>query len=104
MERPEAKIQEAIIKFLRNKEWWCRHLHGNTYQTGFPDLFCTHAKYGHRFVEVKNPLAYRFTAAQMEVFPQICANGSGVWVMVAATEDEYLKLFKSPNWYAYLKL
>jgi len=104
MARPEAIIQEAIIQLLRNKSWLVKPTHGNMFQCGFPDLFCTHAKYGHRWVEVKNPSAYHFTPAQLEWFPQFCANGSRVWVLVAATEAEYDKLFKPANWTHYLSI
>ena len=101
---PEAKIQSDIITFLRDREWFVRHLHGNAYQSGFPDLWCCHVRYGHRWVEVKLPgmIGSRFTAAQLEVFPKLCANGSGVWVITGATESEYKKLWKKSNWWAYL--
>lgn len=78
--------------------------HGNMYQSGFPDLFACHKLYGARWIEVKNPKSYKFTPAQLRYFPQICANGSGVWVLVAGTLEEYKKLFKRPNWHRYLKL
>lgn len=98
---PEAIIQAEIIAFLRAKEWYVRETHGNVYQNGFPDLFCCHRKYGHKWVEVKNPEAFSFTAAQLSEFPLLCANGSGVWILVAATESEYNKLFTECNWLFY---
>jgi len=101
---PEHKIQEAIIAFLRTREWLVRSTHGNMYQCGFPDLFCTHSRYGHRWVEVKNPEHYVFTPAQLQFFPMLCAHGSGVWIMVAASDLEYQKLFKTANWYQYLEI
>jgi hypothetical protein len=101
---PEAKIQGDIIDFLRIREWFVKPTIGNAFQYGFPDLFCTHFRYGHRWVEVKNPAKYAFTPAQLETFPKLCAHGSGVWVMVAATEYEYKKLFAPANWYAYLSI
>ena len=75
--------------------------HGNMYQQGFPDLFACNSRYGHRWIEVKNPKAYKFTPAQVHSFPKMCANGSGVWVLVAATEEEYMKLFEPFNWWQY---
>lgn len=101
---PEAIIQQNIITMLRQRGWYVKPTHGNTFQAGVPDLFCCHKDYGHRWVEVKNPRAYCFTKAQQIEFPLICKNGSGVWVLVAATETEYKKLFDKPNWYKYLKL
>jgi len=101
---PEAKIQKSILEMLRIRGWFVKETHGNMYQCGFPDLFACHSKYGQRWIEVKNPLAYHFTGAQLEDFPKICAHGSGVWILVAATDEEYEKLFKAPNWYQYLSV
>lgn len=74
------------------------------FQQGFPDLYITHRSYGTRWVEVKNLKAYAFTPAQLKTFPLMVAHGSGVWVMVAATEEEYQKLFKPCNWWHYLQI
>lgn len=101
-EGPEAKIQAAVIQFMVLRGWYCKETHGNMYQSGFPDLFCCHKRYGQRWVEIKNPSHYVFTPAQLDTFPQLCANGSGVWIMVEAVETEYEKLFGPPNWYTYL--
>lgn len=100
--RPEAIVQANLIKLLRYKGWFVKETHGNMFQSGFPDLFCCHSRYGQRWVEVKLPKGSKFTAAQLEDFPKICANGSGVWVLIAATEHEYCKLFDKYNWYLYL--
>lgn len=102
--RPEAIVQDAITAMLRVKGWFVKPTHGNMFQSGFPDLFCTHTRYGQRWVEVKLPVGSKFTAAQLEDFPKICANGSGVWILIAATEHEYGKLFEKPNWYLYLDI
>lgn len=103
-EGPEAKIQDEIVKLLRYKGWYVKITHGNMFQSGFPDLFCCHSRYGQRWIEVKLPdmKGSHFTPAQLEDFPKICANGSGVWVLTAATEYEYEKLFQPPNWYQYI--
>ena len=102
--RPEKKIQKAIIKMLRIKGWFVKETHGSVYQSGFPDLFASHSRYGQRWIEVKNPKAYKFTQSQLEDFPKFCANGSGVWILISASESEYAKLFKKFNWWTYLKL
>jgi hypothetical protein len=101
---PEGKIQEEIIIMLRAKEWFVKPTHGNMYQSGFPDLFACHARYVQRWIEFKNSKAYYFTNEQVEDFPRLCANGSGVWILVEASETEYDKLFKSPNWFMYLSI
>lgn len=101
---PERKIQDAVIKMLRVKGWYVMQTHGNMYQCGFPDLFACHSKYGQRWIEIKKPnmVGSKFTPAQLEHFPKLVANGSGVWILVAATETEYEKLFSRPNWWSYL--
>ena len=101
---PEAKVQNAIIDYLRIRGWLVKVVHGNMWQSGFPDLFCCHSTYGQRWVEVKLPgmKGSKFTAAQLEDFPKFCANGSGVWILTAASKREYEKLFNKPNWYHYL--
>jgi hypothetical protein len=76
--------------------------HGNIYQYGFPDLYIAHRSYGVRWIEIKNPDGYRFTGAQLEFFHQLASAGVGVWVLTAATEDEYKKLFSPANWHYFL--
>lgn len=98
----EHEIQEAICTMLRSKQWLVMVTHGNMYQHGFPDLYCCHRSYGQRWVEVKKPVGYVFTPAQLEYFQLICANGGGVWILTAATETEYAKLFDKPNWSRFL--
>jgi hypothetical protein len=101
---PEAKIQEAIVKMLRSREWFVKETHGNLYSSGFPDIYACHHDYRARWIEVKNPLAYCFTSAQLRDFPRFSASGSGIWILTAATEFEYEKLFGPENWFAFLKL
>jgi hypothetical protein len=101
---PEHKIQDDIIDMLRVKGWFVKVTNGNQFQSGFPDLFACHSRYGQRWIEVKLPNmeGSKFTDAQLEDFPKLCANGSGVWVLTAATDAEYQKLFKRFNWWEYL--
>lgn len=101
---PEAEIQEAIIAFLKLRGWFVKETHGNMFQSGFPDLFATHAKYGSRWIEVKNPGKYSFTNAQLVDFPLFCMNGTGIWILTAANEAEYKKLFQPYNWHFYLTI
>jgi hypothetical protein len=104
--RPEAKVQDAIESMLKIKDWYIKRTHGNIYQSGFADIFACHHVYGQRWIEVKLPgmKGSKFTPAQLESFPKFCAHGSGVWVLTAATEEEYAKLFKAPNWWQYLDI
>ncbi len=101
---PEKDIRTDIIEGLTLLGWYCLITHGNLYQSGFPDVYACHHRYGARWIEVKNPKKYSFTPAQLEVFPKLAAHGVGVWVLVAATEAEFDKLFKPANWYTYLSI
>ena len=74
------------------------------YQSGFPDLYAYNRRYGARWIEVKNPIAYSFTPAQIDTFPDFAAHGIGVWILTAANEFEYKKLFGPPNWHTFLSI
>jgi hypothetical protein len=102
--KPEAKIQNDIIKYLRARDWFVRPTHGCAYQAGFPDLFAAKRRYGPRWIEVKNKTGYRFTEAQLRTFPQFSKNNVGVWVLNEATDLSYDKLFKPPNWAQFLQV
>lgn len=101
--RPEAIVQDTVIKMLRNYGWYVKVTNGNQFQSGFPDLFATHHRYGARWIEIKLPnmKGSHFTSAQLEDFPKLCANGSGVWVLTGDSDEEYQKLFKKFNWWQY---
>lgn len=81
-------------------------VHGSMLQSGFPDLFATHVNYGPRWIEVKLPdmKGSHFTGAQLREFPKFVKAGSPIWILTAATEMEYRKLFKPSNWLEYLML
>lgn len=106
---PEAQIQEKIVSFLQLRGWVVMPTHGNMYQQGFPDLYALHHQHGAKWIEVKNPKSYSFTPAQRKYFPIISQalemgpdHRQGIWILTAATEDEYKKLFGPQNWFVYL--
>jgi len=101
--RPEDIIQDAFTEYLERRKWSVKSTHGNAFQWGFPDLYCCHISYGSRWVECKCPISYSFTRAQLEYFPELNSHGVGVWVITAATEYEYKKLFQPQNWWHYVK-
>lgn len=96
---PEAVIRDEIKDALESAGWLVKITHGNMWQSGFPDLFCAHMNHGIRWVEVKNPLAFSFTAAQQIDFPKFKAAGVGIWILMGAGADELLKLHKPANWW-----
>lgn len=101
---PERIIQDALVIYLRGREWLIKETHGNLYQSGFPDLFCYHRNYGMRWVEVKNPDKFSFTPAQLRDFPQFSAVQCGIWILTGANEEQYKKLFLPPNWYQFFAM
>lgn len=101
---PESKIQQGIIEKLRGADWLVVVTHGNEFQKGLPDLFCAHRMYATRWIEVKNTENYRFTDAQLKLFPEMMAKGVGVWVLQGSTPAELQKLFQPPNWYQFLNV
>lgn len=103
---PEAKIRAEIVIFLTHRGWYVKITHGSAYQSGFPDLYCTHKKYGIRWVEVKLPnmIGSRWTDAQREEFPNLSSNGTPIWILTGANEQEYKKLFQPENWLEYYLL
>lgn len=100
----ESNIQAKVIAMLRSKEWFVKNMHGNHFQSGVPDLYACHTSYGARWIEVKHPTRGRFTSAQLVEFPKFCAHGAGIWVLTAATEDQYKLLFKRYNYFMFLDI
>ena len=102
-EGPERKIQSALLEYLEVRDWTVEVMHGNAFQRGIPDLYLFHRKWGQRWVDVKNPERYSFTTAQKIKWPRWEKAGIGIWILTAATQEEYDKLFDLPNWRQYWK-
>lgn len=99
---PEKELQEKIVAYLRARDWAVITTHGNEYQYGLPDLYCAHYTRGVRWIEVKHPVHYKFTPAQLEVFPLLQSKGVGIWIFCYCDDYEYEKLQQPPNWYTFL--
>jgi len=91
-----------MIDFLKVRDWGVKETHGNMYQSGLPDLYIYHHRYGSRWLEMKMPDKYKFTAAQLITFPEFSAKNVGIWILTAATEYEYRKLMGPANWHMFL--
>lgn len=100
---PEWFIQRDLIRYLRDRGWMVEPTNGNKYQTGFPDLLCKHRDHATRWIDCKQPKKYAFTNAQKLKWPVWDAHGIGIWILTAATQAEYDKLFEPPNWMSYWK-
>ena len=99
----ELEIQRELVKFLRAREWYVERMLANAFQTGIPDLYCYHRKSGERWVEVKRPKDYSFTKRQRQKWPQWEKAGIGIWILTAATQEQYDLLFKAPNFREFWK-
>lgn len=100
---PEWYIRRDIRTMLIARGWHVEIMHGSAFQTGIPDLYCFKREWGERWVDAKNPEKYNFTKAQKFKWPIWSRVGIGIWILVAATQEEYDKLFKPPNWHSYVK-
>ncbi|MEN6367659.1 MAG: hypothetical protein ABFC88_12665 [Thermoguttaceae bacterium] len=100
---PEWYIQRDLIAFLKARGWRVERTHGNLYQTGFPDLYVMHKKWGTRWIDCKQPKKYSFTKAQRIKWPLWEEMGVPIWILTAATQEEYDKLIGPPNWRHYWK-
>jgi Holliday junction resolvase len=100
---PEWHIQQDLIRYLRARGWHVERLIGNAYQSGLPDLFIAHPKWGVRLIDVKNPKRYGFTKAQKQKWPILEKYGVGIWILTAANQEQYDLLFKKPNWREFIK-
>jgi hypothetical protein len=101
---PEYFIQQDLIKYLEARGWLVERMIGNAFQTGIPDLYCHHPKWGYRWIDVKRPgKNYSFTKAQKLKWPQWESFRVGIWILTAANQEAYDKLFGPPNWRDYWK-
>jgi hypothetical protein len=95
---PEWYIQNKLKDFLRAREWLVEQTHGNLYQKGFPDLYVKHKRHGHRWIDCKQPKKFSLTRDQRLKWPIWHDYGIGIWILTAADQSEYDKLFAPPNW------
>lgn len=100
---PEWHIQQDLIEFLKARGWLVERLIGNAFQTGIPDLYAHHPKWGARWIDAKVDGHYSFTKAQKRKWPEWEKHGVGIWILTGADQDNYDKLFKAPNWRDYWK-
>lgn len=100
---PEWHIQQDLVRFLKTRGWLVERLIGNAFQTGIPDLYCHHPKWGGRWIDVKQPDRYSLTKAQRRKWPEWERFGVGVWILTGAAQEQYDLLFQAPNWRAFWK-
>jgi hypothetical protein len=94
----ELQIQRDLVEFLGIRGWHVERMLADAYQNGIPDLYCFHRKWGERWVEVKRPEGYTLTLRQRQKWPEWVKAGIGIWILTAATQEQYDLLFGPPNW------
>ncbi len=99
----ELHIQHELAKFLRARGWLVERMLADAYQNGIPDFYIHHPRWGSRWVEVKRPDNYSFTKAQRRKWPEWQKFGVPIWILTAATEEQYGLLFGPPNWLDFWK-
>jgi len=99
----EYFIQRDLIVYLEARGWLVERIVGNIYQSGLPDLYCFHPKWGSRWIDVKVAGHYSFTKAQKRKWPIWSHYGLGVWILTGADQENYDKLFAPPNLMDYWK-
>lgn len=99
--QPEKKIELAFRALLKSKGWWTKKTHGNAFQSGFPDIFCSHLDYGYRWIEFKTPTG-NLSPLQLKEFGDMARHGVRIWIITESSEEAYKKLFAAPNFYSYL--
>ena len=100
----EKRIRDKEIRpMLTGLGWLVEVTHGSQYMKGFPDLYLRQIRFGIRWVDVKVEGRYEYTRAQRDKWPRWHLSGSGVWILTGATQDQYERLFKPPNWQDYWK-
>ncbi len=100
----EAIIQNAIIAELERLGWMVEVMHASALLKGIPDLFCAHWNYGHRWVEVKKPVGYKFTRAQLEKFPVFISHRSPIWIATSAVGIQQLLMEPSNYWHFHMNV
>lgn len=99
----EWYIQEDLREFLETRGWMVERIIGNALQMGLPDLYAHHPTWDGRWIDVKVAGAYSFTKAQRKKWRYWEKFNCGVWILTAADETEYAKLFGPANFRDYWK-
>lgn len=103
-DRPEYNlVQLPLVKLLTARDWYCEETHGNAFQTGFPDVYTMHRKWGRRWIDCKVEGKYNFTKAQRIKWPIWEKFSTPIWIITGAGEEDYAKLFQPANWREYWK-
>jgi hypothetical protein len=96
----EHDRQEELRKYMHTLGWATIKTHGNAYQKGLPDLYCSSKDYGQRWIELKKDENERLTRDQIETFGYLSRHGTRIWILRGISD--YNWLFKESNWQQWL--
>lgn len=94
--KPEYDGARRLRNLMENLGWLTKKSHGNAYQSGWPDLFCSHPQFGQRWIETKAHNG-RLSEIQIKEFIEWTKFGVKIWVL--RDEKDYGWLFQNPNWW-----
>lgn len=98
--QPESLASIKIIKYMKARSWACWKVGAGKYVSGWPDYYCVHHIFKHRWIEIKVD-KNKLRASQVKRFRELTKAGDEVFVL--ENEGQYGKLFKPPNWEEYIR-
>ncbi len=99
----DNQLRRKIVKYLTLRGWYVEPLLSNAYHDGIPVLYCFKREYGFRWVEPKRPDDRSLTRLQWRKFSEWEEVNLPIWILTAATQEQYDLLFGPPNWRAFIE-
>lgn len=99
-QKESVKVSGPLRKMLESRGWLTIKMHGNKYQSGIPDLYCTHPEHGHKWIETKLASG-SLTRSQRAMFKKLTDHGDSVYV-IFDPNTVFEVIFNKPNWWKWL--
>ena len=96
---PEAAGSARLVRLMRRKGWGVWKHGAGKFASGWPDFWARHPKWGTKWIETKAP-GGKLRPSQIKKFSEMAKYGEPIWVL--ESEEDYMKLFKEPNWRMYM--
>lgn len=91
--------EKQLIAYMQSQGWLCMKLGASKFAPGWPDYYCYHQKYGHRWLEMKSQYE-KLTKAQKYRFDLMSRAGDKIFV--CHSKEDYITLFEEiDNWRKY---
>lgn len=101
---PETTGSIGIIRKMRERGWYCGKIGGGKYNKGWPDWYCYHTNFGHRWLEMKAG-SNKLTAYQKKRFNELYKAGDKIYVLNVEKPIDllYREIFAdNDNWRMFL--